>query len=532
MSTTAEQAGAGKGLFVRNSTGLVRELSPFDALNLILAAVLFPIGITQIMGFAPVFWPQGNMFVAFLVATPLVTCFALVYLYFTVLMPRAGGDYVWVSRTLHPMAGFVTNFSLTFVYLTWVSLNFTLMFSLLAPAFGYVAGIDSPFFMSPSKGEIMLVSTIATVVFAGLMMIGVRTVARFMAIMFAVVWVGMIAWLLWMLFGRHTGFVDSWNAKSGATYAGIIAQAKALGFSNAGGISWTATLFAMVYCFQVYPGFQWTGYVAGEIKDIRRTANFSILGGLIISAVTFMGGVLLIYKFYGFRFFGSVVYMGLGGGSDHWKLSFSPYLSSLVNFLPGPHFLAVFMSLCFLLAIFWWAPAGFLAGTRNMFAWSFDHLAPEGLTRVSDRFHTPVIATVVIAAVIELLNYLAVYQGFANYLLNILMVMAGAFFVVSIAAALTPYRHAEIHADAPGWARRKIWGVPIITPVAIVSAVSWVFVIWVAFHTGFGGTLSAKPMLEALAAPIIAVVWYLVAWAYRRSQGVSFSKVFAEIPPE
>ena len=532
-STIAEPAQKEKGLFVRNSTGLVRELSGFDAMNLVLAAVLLPIGITQIMGFTPVFWPHANMFVAFLIATPLVTCFALVYLYFTVLMPRAGGDYVWVSRVLSPGLGFVCNFSLTFVYLTWVSLNFTLMFSLLAPSFAYVAGIHSGFLLSPSKADIMIVSTVATVVFTGLMMLGVRTVARFMAIMFAIVWIGMLIWFLFMIFGSHGGFVARWDAHSGTSVNSIIDQASKLGFSSAGGIGWIATLFGMVYCFQVYPGFQWTGYVAGEIKDIRRTANVSILGGLIISAVTFIGGVGLIYHYYGFKFFGSVVYMGLGGGSAQWKLPFAPYLSSMANYLPGPHVLAVFIALCFLLAIFWWAPAGFLAGTRNMFAWSFDRLAPERLTDVNDRFHTPVKATIVIGLVIELMNYLAVYQGFANYLLNIIMVMAGAFTVVSLAAAVSPWRRPKMHAEAPRWAQARIAGVPVITIVATVSGLSWIFVIWTAFHTGFGGTLAAKPMLEALGAPIVAIVWYIGVRLYRRSQGgTSFAKVFNELPPE
>src|SRR5207253_8096887 len=125
VATAGARAGAqppmsSRNLFTRNATGLVRELSAFDAFNLVFSAVLIPVGITQVMGFAPQFWPHANMFVSFLIATPLVACFGLVYLYFTSLMPRSGGDYVWVSRTLHPSLGFLVNFSLTFVFLTWV----------------------------------------------------------------------------------------------------------------------------------------------------------------------------------------------------------------------------------------------------------------------------------------------------------------------------------------------------------------------------------------------------------------------------
>src|ERR1700728_473299 len=48
VTTTGERAGAqppggGRTLFVRNATGLVRELSAFDAFNLVFSAVLIPV---------------------------------------------------------------------------------------------------------------------------------------------------------------------------------------------------------------------------------------------------------------------------------------------------------------------------------------------------------------------------------------------------------------------------------------------------------------------------------------------------------
>jgi amino acid transporter len=534
MSTTtaADVPGGSRDLFVRNATGLVRELNAFDAFNLVFSAVLIPVGITQVMGFTPQFWPHANMLVSFAIATPLVLCFGLVYLYFTMLMPRSGGDYVWVSRTLHPFLGFLVNFSLTFVFLTWVAFNFTFMLSVVGPAASYVLGIHNHWFVSPTKNEMMVVSTVLTAAFAALMIFGVRVVARYMAATFVIVWIGMLAWLAAMLFGGHGHFVKEWNSQSGTTYNAILHTASSNGFNAGGGIAWIATLFAMVYCFQVYTGFQWTGYFAGEIKNARRTATTSILGGLLASAVIYMLGVGLIYHYYGFKFFGSLVWLGLGGGTAHYHLGFSPYLAALANFLPGPHWLEGFIAVCFVIAILWWTPTGFMLGTRNVFAWSFDRLAPTRLTDVSDRFHTPVVATVFIALVVELLNYLNIYQGLGAYLLNIIAVMGGAFIIVSIAAMLAPYIRKELHAQGPAWAAKRVAGVPVISIVALVSAVSWGFVIWTAFHTGFGGSIGWKPMLKAFTAPLIAIVWYLVVWGYRRSQGIDLSRTFHEIPPE
>src|SRR5229473_1452499 len=462
LTTTGTRAGAqppggSRNLFVRNATGLVRELSAFDAFNLVFSAVLIPVGITEVMAFTPMFWPHANMLLSFLLATPLVATCGLVYLYFTVIMPRSGGDYVWVSRTLTPFLGFFVNFSITFVFLTWIAFNFTYMLSVMGPAAAFVGGWHSTALTAPSHGELMIIASILTAAFTILMTFGVRVVARYMVITFAVVWLGMIAWLVLMLVGSHSHFVSSWNASSGTTYNAIISRAHGLGFSAGGGIGWGATIFAMIYSFQVYTGFQWTGYFAGEIRNVRRTAVASIL---------------------------------------------------------------------------WWTPTGFMLGTRNLFAWSFDRLAPEKLTTVSDRFHTPVIATVTIGCVVELLNYLNIYQGLGAYLLNIIAVLALAFIIVSVAAAIAPWRRPQLHTQAPGWARVKIAGLPLITWVAAISAISWGFVIYVAFHTGFGGKFGLKPMLEAFSAPAIGIVYYIGARLYRRHQGMSFTQTFAEIPPE
>jgi amino acid transporter len=167
-----------------------------------------------------------------------------------------------------------------------------------------------------------------------------------------------------------------------------------------------------------------------------------------------------------------------------------------------------------------------------MFAWSFDRLAPEKLTTVSDRFHTPVVATITIGCVVELLNYLNIYRGLGAYLLNVIAVMALAFIIVSFAAMIAPWRRPQLHTQGPAWAKRKLAGLPVITWVAAISGISWIFVIYVAFHTGFGGSLGFKPMAEAFAAPLIGIVYYIGVRLYRRNQGMQLTQTFAEIPPE
>ncbi len=117
-------------MFVRNATGLVRELTAFDAFNLVFAAVLIPVGISQALNFGAAAFPGANIALAFILGAILLLGFGGVYVYFTLAMPRSGGDYVWVSRSLHPFFGFVVNVTLTFVFVNWVAFNFTTMMNM------------------------------------------------------------------------------------------------------------------------------------------------------------------------------------------------------------------------------------------------------------------------------------------------------------------------------------------------------------------------------------------------------------------
>ncbi len=522
-----------KELFVRNATGLVRELSPFDAFNLVFSAILIPVGISEALGFAPAVFPGANVAVSFIIAAILMVAFGAVYLYFTNLMPRSGGDYVWVSRTLSPGIGFVTNAALTFVFLTWVSFNFTTMISYFGPAVFYLWGLPTGVITTISQpGWEFTIATVLTILFTLLMITGTRRVARYMRWMFGFVWVGIGIWLVGMAITPAAVFQSKLMHDTGHSAASLIAMAKHMGEAPGSGINWAMTLFAMVYAFQVYTGFQWTGYFAGEVKNVRKTAVTSIMGGLLVAAVLYTGGTLLVYHSTGYALYNALAYIGFNHAAA--LPANVPYvLPALAKFFSLPVFLRDYIGLSFILAIFWWTPTGFMLGTRNLFAWAFDRLMPESLAEVSERFHTPVKATIVVGIVVELINVANVYMGLSEFLINIIAVMAAAFLVVSVAAIVFPYHRRDLFDEASEMVRRRIAGVPVLTLAGIVGVLIWASVLWIALTTPYFG-LSTKPipMIEAFAVPILAIIYYVFMSTYRRKEGFDLSVSFKAIPPE
>jgi amino acid transporter len=314
------------------------------------------------------------------------------------------------------------------------------------------------------------------------------------------------------------------------TLGHVTATAKKDGFNLAAGIDWAGTFFAMIYAFQVFTGFQWTGYFAGEIKNVRRTAVTSIIGSLVVSAVLYVGITALVYNTYGVQTFGSLAYLGFNTTSS--PLPFAPYLPSLALFLNLPSFLRVFIAVAFVLSVLWWTPTGFLIATRNLFAWSFDRLAPAGVADVNERLHTPVVATIVVAVWVEVLNYLNIYQGLSALLINVIAVMGVAFICVALAAIVMPYLRPSIFDSAPKMVRGRLAGIPVLTIVGVVMLLCWAFVLYVAFSTTAFGQVSLKSMLEAFAVPVAGLVYYIIVRIVRSSQGIKLRATFQEIPPE
>lgn len=533
MATQGSAVGK-SDMFVRNATGLVRELTAFDAFNLVFAAILVPVGISQALTFGAAAFPGGNVALAFVLGGILLLVgFGGVYVYFTLAMPRSGGDYVWVSRSLNPFIGFVVNVTLTFVFVNWVAFNFTTMMTFFVPAMAYVMGLpDSVSTFFSSQLNQFIVATVLTALFTLLMMRGTKFAARFMMILFWVVWIGMALWYIGLIATSHDTFVANFAAGTGVKADDVIAAAKAAQYNVPTGLNWSMTLLAMLWAFQNLTGFEWTGYFAGEIKNIRRTVITSVIGGLAAGAILYALGSLLVYNTVGFELFSSGSFLAINA-ADKMPAGVNFVLPALTRFLSLPQALKVYIVLAFLLSIIWWTPAGFLLGTRNLFAWSFDRLAPGWVADVDLKLHTPVKATIVIGVYIAFLNFMNIYGGLGGLLVNIIAVMSLAFIFVGLAAVVFPYRRKDLFDNAPEAVRTRLGGVPLMSIAGVITMLSWAFVLYAALtQAQFGLKIEPVAMIEAFAVPVIAIIWYLVAVNMRKNQGVDMNRVFAEIPPE
>jgi basic amino acid/polyamine antiporter, APA family len=528
-----------KKVFVRNATGLVRSLSPFDLFNLSYGQIMPAVGIVFIVSLSPYAFPQSNMFLAFLIAIPLVGLGpALLYSMLGAAMPRTGGDYVYVSRVIHPALGFMTNWLFTLTVISFIgdagyvfpSSALNIFVATIGQLTGNQSLVANSAWFATQQGEIVT----GTVLIFGvtiLMALG-KAVWNFMKILFFIVMIGTIVNIIFLLTVSNATFITAWNhmfASQNMSYSTVISTAVAHGYKT--GSTLSGTIGGLVYAMAGLIGFNFASYSAGEAKSSSRSMPVAIVGSLIIGGLLFAAWAFGIYHAFGYDFFSGANYLASCGSACNVALPIPVSVNSLFTIVPQNALVEILGALGFGLAWIWLTPTDFIPVVRNMFAWSFDRVGPERLADVNPRFGSPVKAIILTAVLGEILLILFVYTNFGVAFANTTILLNLVFFITSFAGILFPYKAKSVFEQSPGWVKARVGGFPVITLVGIFSAIVQSILLYGSFTNAYiGGAPQSYPIAAGLAIGGL-VLFYVARW-YRRNRGINLDLVFKEIPPE
>lgn len=538
-STGAKTTSA--SVFVRQATGLVRELSWFDTFIMVFAILNIPLGLSQVSAFATGIYPSANMPLAFILSAPAMLTIGMVYALFTGAMPRSGGDYVWTSRVLHPALGFGVNFFVTFILLASAGANSLFMATWFLPPVFYIIGLPGAAAFSADTAGIgaLVVGTLVTLLLLGVFLLGLRRVRQIMFGLFVFIMAGTIFWLALLFILPHSDFVTIFNANQGSgAYQKVIATATKAGYQILPAAAFLNTFSAVIYAFQSYNGFQNSGYFSGEIKHAPPSVMKAMFAALIFGAIGFSLGMLAIAHYYGTQFIGSLSTNGLAFPNAA-KLPFPAVMPSLALFITTSPVVHLIIALMFLAAIFWIQPPAVLIATRNLFSWSFDRVLPGKLADVNERLHSPVIATIVIAIVIEVFTYITIKTNYFGQLLGLAAFSALVGVIVSIAMIAFPFTRRDILEKAPGFVKARVLGIPVCTIWGVLSLIVNGTLCYIAFTSpAFGGTPDVlnpsflRGVFFTSLGIIIPGLFYFVSQLINRTRKLDISQAFKDIPPE
>src|SRR6266566_2718807 len=558
-----EKASVPTGLFVRQASGLVRDVSMANALFFNIAAF-----VGTAIGWAVAFYALGpewqglgiSAFAWVAILTGIFCYFlGMIFASLTTAMPRSGGDYVFTSRIISPFLGWIESWTLVGSALTIIGFeiivathNVQLTAILLGVAFPGSAFANAQNWLqdTPSKA---LVGVIILLVIFGISIPRTRTFHRVVTglTIFAIISVAI------GLF--KTKFITPDAVSSGLHSIGISTNqvissaASPVGspdFSFNPGLLGLAGLVTVVL-FQ-FIGFQFSSYIAGEVKgNVKRTVMFAVIGALLFAV--FMNSLYqdVLGNHFGFQLVNSWghLYWFTGNAPLNNQPPFTPVLATAAYPSAWPLWLIVSVGNTVLNVLLCPVYAIFLS--RIVLAWALDRQVPEWFSVVNERTNAPlrvIILAVLIGAVFYVLTF--INQWFPS--VNIYLSLASATFFGILLAGLTwimpglnailiPYRRPDLFQLTNNTGKflglpRLVWyGILWLIFIVPVYAAAFVWPVikgLLASGSAYLALSNSSGVGWALVFIAVAIVIYFVMRFVNTSRGINVKMIYQELPPD
>jgi amino acid transporter len=544
VSPAAAQAGAKDSgrLFIRQTSGLVRELGIPAATGISLASVAvvntfinFNAGLTA--------FPKADMFLALFAAAGIWLVAMFAYRHLLRAVPRAGGEYVYLSRIVSPATGAIAGLGIAVVFTYVLSTNahfaaqFTpFMLSGLGSAFHATALTNAAGHVT-SNGAIFGISLAVMVVVALLSLSSVKIVAR---IIFGLIIVQLLAFVVLFFVLAVNSKSDfqaalaTYSAHPGA-YQAIISAAKANGVAF--GVSLASMVAIIPFMVLNYNGVLYSYYVGGELRRPGRTYLYASTISLGILVILWVGVWTMLRAHVGLSFMQAQANLGAGDPTAYAKITGLSSVSGGLGYgmiLVSDPITKILFATAVPLAEIAVNLAFVTVTTRVLFAQAFDRLLPVNVAKVGERNHAPNIAITVVLIIGAGFCYLTSFVNLSNIvalqsLFFTLILVAGG-----VAATFLPIRRPDLLARAGASEADQA---RFLRKVTIVGAATLLLALFAVFeivsHTSVYGKFSLESTITLIVVLGAGPVIYLIARGIRRQRdSIDLALAMHELPPE
>lgn len=544
MSESTPSIPAQPSLFVRNATGLVRGVSPITSVIINYIPGSPVLGLAYGLFLVLSLYPGGNFLLALLLLLPMALAYAYSFGFLTSAMPRAGGDYLLVSRVLGPVFGVISSFYMQLANGMFSTALGGWFFTTLALGpglivIGFVSGsstlVDWGNTILTSKDWQFGIGVVVILVSLLPSLWGWRWWVRVQVTVFIFTMLGLGLSVIVAIFTSKDSFRSHFNdfaqgiTNNSDIYNAVIQRAQEAGVNTNPPFSFRETLpmIAFVAAFGIYSYF--TSFIGGEIRQGRSvgTAHRMALGGFLsIASVAVIA--LIFFHSYGREFLAAAY----GGGLPD-EINVAPTYFFLTSAQLGSTAAAVFLVVAF--CLFWplLTAIAFLQPTRMLFAYSFDGLLPREVAKVSSRGNAPYVAVTIAGALAIATLAWAIYAADNVFQVVTYTVLAQVISMglVGVAAIAFPFRRPQLYRAST--TTRQIFGVPVVT-IAGFCAVLSTIIIWILYFTEARLGLADKQNFAYWigGTGVLAILFYYGAQFVRSREGANLGRVYAEIPPE
>jgi APA family basic amino acid/polyamine antiporter len=367
----------------------------------------------------------GTILVAWIVGGVLALLGATAYAELGAMMPKAGGEYVYLREAYHPLVGFLSG---------WVSLfaGFSAPIAVAAIAFGKYSAVLWPALGPDEQKALGVALVVAMTALHGFdTVIGGRVQAGFSIAKATLIAVFIVAGLVW-----GDGDWSNFEARRG-------------GLDNVFSEDFAVALMFVTFA---YAGWNAAAYIASDLRDPARTVPRALLAGTLLVTVLYV--LLHVTFLYGLP----VEFLASGRDGKPVIEVGDAAARSLLGGTAGT-LLSSLIALGLISAV----SAMVMAGPRVYAAMADDGALPAIFARRSRR-GVPWVAVALqgaIASAVVVYGDLGEVMQYVGFLLSIFSALA--------VAAVVVLRRTRPDAPRP----YRTWGYPV-TPVIFVAAAVWV----------------------------------------------------------
>ncbi len=547
MRRVGEEMTSQKPVFVRQASGLVRVLSSKDALLMNLTVVGYGIGAVYFT--APVmagYLPGADFWIASLLAAIAGIAVTATYAHFVSAMPRSGGEYVFLSRIVHPLVGFLVNWGISWLMLLCSTVNSPVAGGMLLALLQM--GVElGPFWWS-ATGQ-FLVAILMMVVALLIAVVGLRYWIYYQNLTVILTLFSNLAFIgILLSIGNPQNFADIFNRVAAPLYTDIsttpfnyvIEQAKLQGWQP-----FVGAPFSLSNTIAMVAVYGWSGlltstyvsvYMAGEMKNAESGRNqlFGLTGALLLNAGVLIYEGFLLLSVMGPDWLGAAFYTQYDPNVFRMHMGSVAFPFTLLPYIANPAAAGLVILGLMLFAISW-IVMDFTIYSRCLFAWSFDRLVPTRLAEVNPRFGTPLRALLVgfgLAVSIQTASFLT-GVSYYSVLSSIGWFSFIAASVVGLTAVVFPFTRKRLYELMP--LKSRVGPIPVLSILGMLTAVLFiplalVYVWWSDYARVLGVWSSGTSAFLALAY-ISAILIYFGSKAYWKAKGIQIEATFKEIPP-
>jgi len=533
-------------VFTRKASGLVRVMSPFSAFiyNVLTMGLIFP----WTYLWAPGALPGGKLVWGILLAMVIEIPIAFVYVWLSTALPRSGGDYVFQSRVFGGGVAFTVVMSGYVIWiLQWVALSGWLLSYLgFAPLFLGLgattgsAGLSSLGVWFTTSNGIIITSILNAFVSMLILISGFKNYVRFQAVMIVGTLIAFVTMLIVLFLGNPTTSMTRLDDFAMAISGTQNYVQTAMEASQAAGVDLNPP-FSLLATLLVAPiawtSLQWATYSAQQNGEIKNARSFNSQAFIIVGSLIFTGILLAILaaaleKAVGTEFLyvaGAGYWYGL---SEATIAGFYLWPNMISVALTASPLIVLLIGIGYILNSHQIVHNCYIGMTRVMVAMSLDRLLPEWVSRVSERFHTPVNAHIAyfVASIPVILLY-NLHPNWVTLTLGVTFACGYVFIITCLAGALLPYRAKDVYDASPG-AKYKLGNTPLVTILGGIGFVlGGVMVLMFMLYPQLGLTsgLAYSVVFGVLA---FSAIWYFIAKNAQKAKGINVEYAFKEIPPE